>query len=202
MPDTGSEATPWQDARGPGRATGVLNIGMEAADRHADDGHGAETVLIWLGKAGGAADGQLRRSGGDVGALRQCAARPWHRARRQPVRADGPDARALCRRPWHTEGRCDLHPAVLRLRAGAAPHPDGAGTTGRTRRALVVDEGWRSRSLAAEISARIMEQAFWSLDAPVCSAEVPIPYAKHLEEAAIPQVPVIVATAKSLVGRG
>ncbi|MGD9862128.1 MAG: pyruvate dehydrogenase (acetyl-transferring) E1 component subunit alpha [Pseudodonghicola sp.] len=76
---------------------------------------------------------------------------------------------------------------------------------GRTRRALIVDEGWRSGSLAAEISARIMEQAFWSLDAPVgrvCSAEVPIPYAKHLEEAAIPQVPGIVAAAKSLMGRG
>ena len=46
----------------------------------------------------------------------------------------------------------------------------------RTRRALIVDEGWRSGSLAAEISARIMEQAFYELDAPVarlCSAEVP-----------------------------
>ncbi|MGD9862129.1 MAG: acetate--CoA ligase [Pseudodonghicola sp.] len=52
MPDTGSEATPWQDALGPGRATGVLNIGVEAADRHVHDGHGAETALIWLGKAG------------------------------------------------------------------------------------------------------------------------------------------------------
>ncbi|MDP2062983.1 MAG: pyruvate dehydrogenase (acetyl-transferring) E1 component subunit alpha [Phaeovulum sp.] len=74
----------------------------------------------------------------------------------------------------------------------------------RTRRALVVDEGWRSGSLAAEISARIMEQAFWSLDAPVgrvCTAEVPIPYARHLEEAAIPQVAGIVAAARSMLGR-
>ncbi|WP_236638446.1 pyruvate dehydrogenase complex E1 component subunit beta [Mangrovicoccus ximenensis] len=75
----------------------------------------------------------------------------------------------------------------------------------RTRRALIVDEGWRSGSLSAEISARIMEQAFWSLDMPVarvCAAEVPIPYARHLEEAAIPQVPQIVAAARALAGKG
>jgi pyruvate dehydrogenase E1 component beta subunit len=74
----------------------------------------------------------------------------------------------------------------------------------RTRRALIVDEGWRSGSLAAEISARIMEQAFYELDAPVarlCSAEVPIPYAAHLERAAIPQVENIVAYARQLVRR-
>lgn len=75
----------------------------------------------------------------------------------------------------------------------------------RTRRAVVVDEGWRSGSLSAEISARIMEQGFWYLDAPVgrvCSAEVPVPYPKHLEEAALPQVPGIVAAAKAVMGEG
>lgn len=74
----------------------------------------------------------------------------------------------------------------------------------RTRHAVIVDEAWRSGSLAAEISARIMEQAFFSLDAPVaraCSAEVPIPYPHHLEEAALPQVPTIVAAAKQCIGR-
>ena len=74
----------------------------------------------------------------------------------------------------------------------------------RTHRAVIVDEGWRSGSLAAEVSARIMEQAFWELDAPVyrvCSAEVPIPYPKHLEDAALPQVPTIVAAAKAVLGR-
>jgi pyruvate dehydrogenase E1 component beta subunit len=71
----------------------------------------------------------------------------------------------------------------------------------KTRRAVVVDEGWRSGSLAAEVSARIMEQAFYDLDAPVarvCSEEVPIPYPKHLEEAALPQAPKIVAAVKAL----
>ena len=70
----------------------------------------------------------------------------------------------------------------------------------RTHRAVIVDEGWRSGSISAEISARIMENVFYDLDAPVervCSAEVPLPYAKHLEEAALPQAETIV----ELVGR-
>jgi len=74
----------------------------------------------------------------------------------------------------------------------------------RTHRAVVVDEGWRSGGLSAEIAAEIQEQAFYELDAPVarvCSAEVPIPYAHHLEEAAIPQVPDIVDAAKRVVSR-
>jgi pyruvate/2-oxoglutarate/acetoin dehydrogenase E1 component len=73
----------------------------------------------------------------------------------------------------------------------------------KTRRAVIVDEGWRSGSLSAEISARIMEGAFWELDAPVgrvCSAEVPIPYPHHLEEAALPQPEAIVAAAKATLG--
>ena len=73
----------------------------------------------------------------------------------------------------------------------------------KTRRAVIVDEGWRSGSLSAEISARIMEGAFWELDAPVgrvCSAEVPIPYPHHLEEAALPQAAAIVAAAKAALG--
>lgn len=74
----------------------------------------------------------------------------------------------------------------------------------RTRRAVVIDEAWRSGSLAAEIVARIMENAFYELDAPVarvCSAEVPVPYARHMELAALPQVENIVAAARELMGR-
>jgi pyruvate dehydrogenase E1 component beta subunit len=69
---------------------------------------------------------------------------------------------------------------------------------------VVIDEGWRSGSLAAEVSARIMEAAFFELDAAVarvCSAEVPIPYARHLEQAALPQTATIVAAAKATLGR-
>jgi pyruvate dehydrogenase E1 component beta subunit len=72
----------------------------------------------------------------------------------------------------------------------------------KTHRAVIVDEAWRSGSLSAEIAARIMEQSFYDLDAPVarvCGAEVPIPYPKHLEEAALPQPETIAAAATSLV---
>jgi len=72
----------------------------------------------------------------------------------------------------------------------------------KTHRALVVDEGWRTGSLAAEVSALIMEGAFFSLDVPVareCSAEVPIPYARHLETAATPQVAGIVTAVHGLL---
>jgi 2-oxoisovalerate dehydrogenase E1 component len=74
----------------------------------------------------------------------------------------------------------------------------------KTRRAVIVDEGWKSGSLSAEIGMRIVEQAFFDLDAPiarVCSAETPIPYARHLEAAAIPQVETIVAAARGLFGK-
>jgi pyruvate dehydrogenase E1 component beta subunit len=73
----------------------------------------------------------------------------------------------------------------------------------RTHRAVIVDEGWRTGSLSAEVSARITEQAFYELDAPVarvCSAEVPMPYPRHLEEAALPQPDSIMAAAREVVG--
>jgi pyruvate dehydrogenase E1 component beta subunit len=75
-------------------------------------------------------------------------------------------------------------------------------TVRRCHRAVVVDEGWRSGSLAAEISSRISEAAFFDLDAPVarvCTAEVPIPYPKHLEDAALPQPDRICAAVRSLL---
>jgi pyruvate/2-oxoglutarate/acetoin dehydrogenase E1 component len=72
----------------------------------------------------------------------------------------------------------------------------------KTRRAIVVDEGWRSGGISAEILARIAESAFYDLDAPVarvCSAEVPIPYPKHLEDAAVPQPAAIVDAVRALM---
>ncbi|PWI34144.1 pyruvate dehydrogenase (acetyl-transferring) E1 component subunit alpha [Vibrio albus] len=70
----------------------------------------------------------------------------------------------------------------------------------KTHHAVIIDEGWYTGSLAGEISAIIMEQAFWQLDAPVarvCTEEVPIPYPQHLEQAAIPQSDKIVHAAKA-----
>jgi pyruvate dehydrogenase E1 component beta subunit len=72
----------------------------------------------------------------------------------------------------------------------------------RTHRAVLVEEEWRSGSLSAEVAARITEEAFYDLDAPVrrlCAVEAPIPYARHLEEAAVPQVGTIVAAVREVV---
>lgn len=93
---------------------------------------------------------------------------------------------------------------VLDLRV-LRPLDDAAilATVAKTHRAVIVDEGWRSGSLSAEISARITEKAFYDLDAPVgrvCRAEVPIPYAHHLEQAALPSAEGVVAAAREAVG--
>ena len=76
------------------------------------------------------------------------------------------------------------------------------GSVARTHRAVIVDEGWRSGGISAEISARITENIFYELDAPVeriCSAEVPMPYARHMEQAALPQADTILAAVKKMV---
>jgi len=75
----------------------------------------------------------------------------------------------------------------------------------RTRRVVIVDEGWRAGSLSAEVGMRLVEEAFFVLDAPiarVCSREVPVPYAAHLEQAALPQPETIAAAARALVRPG
>jgi pyruvate dehydrogenase E1 component beta subunit len=71
----------------------------------------------------------------------------------------------------------------------------------KTHRVLIVEEAWRSVSISSEVSARIMEKCFYELDAPVqrlCGEEVPIPYAKHLEDASIPQKEQIVSVVKKI----
>jgi pyruvate dehydrogenase E1 component beta subunit len=75
----------------------------------------------------------------------------------------------------------------------------------RTHRAVLVDEGWRSGSLSAEVAARIGERVFYDLDAPVervCAAEVPMPYAKQMEDAALPQVADVVEAVRRVVAVG
>jgi pyruvate dehydrogenase E1 component beta subunit len=72
----------------------------------------------------------------------------------------------------------------------------------KTRRCVIVDEGWRSGSISAEIGMRIAEEIFFELDAPlrrVCGREVPMPYAPHLEDACLPQPSTIAAAARELV---
>lgn len=98
----------------------------------------------------------------------------------------------------------DIDAEVLDLRT-LRPLDDAAilATVAKTHRAVVVDEGWRSGSISAEVSARITETAFFDLDAPVgrvCSAEVPTPYARHLELAALPSVGRVVDAVRKAVG--
>lgn len=81
--------------------------------------------------------------------------------------------------------------------------PTILASVAKTHKAVIVDEGWRTGSFAAEISAQIMEGGFYELDGPVarvCSAEVPIPYPKHLEDAALPNVAAIVETVHTMLG--
>jgi pyruvate/2-oxoglutarate/acetoin dehydrogenase E1 component len=96
-----------------------------------------------------------------------------------------------------------VHAEVIDLRTLRPLDMDTVLTSVRkTRRVVVVDEGWRSGSLAAEILARIAETAFYDLDAPVsrvCSEEVPMPYPKHLEDAALPQPGTIIEAVRAIV---
>ena len=129
----------------------------------------------------------VRRSGTDVtvvtyGGSLWKALEAAQRLAEEGVEAEVVDLRAL--RPLDT-------PTVL-------------ASVAKTHRALVVDEGWRTGSLAAEISAQIMEGAFYDLDGPVarvCSAEVPLPYAKHLEDAALPQASTIAEAIRAMLKR-
>jgi pyruvate dehydrogenase E1 component beta subunit len=82
--------------------------------------------------------------------------------------------------------------------------PTVVASVRRTRRVVIVDEGWKSGSISAEIAARLAEDALYELDAPVqrvCSREVPVPYAAHMEEATLPSVERVVAAVRAVVPR-
>ena len=126
----------------------------------------------------------VRRAGGDVSLITYGGTLPAVLEAAGQLAADGIEADVLDLRTLRPLDE----PAIL-------------ASVARTHRAVVVDEGWRSGSLSAEVSARITEHAFFELDAPVgrvCSAEVPIPYSKHLELAALPSVERIVAAAREV----
>jgi len=72
----------------------------------------------------------------------------------------------------------------------------------KTNRAVVVEEGWKSFGVGSEVSARIYEQAFDFVDAPVrrvAQKEVPLPYNRTLEQSALPQVADVVAAVKEVL---
>ncbi|MEW6703671.1 MAG: alpha-ketoacid dehydrogenase subunit beta [Pseudomonadota bacterium] len=129
----------------------------------------------------------VRRPGRDLSLITYGGSLPRCLAAAEALAADGIEAEVLDLR--------SLRPLDV---------PAIVASVRRTKRALIVDEGWKTCSLAAELMALIVEQAFYELDAPlarVCSAEVPIPYAKHLEDAALPSVARIVQAAHEVTAR-
>ena len=76
------------------------------------------------------------------------------------------------------------------------------GSFRRTNRAVIVEEGWRSFGVGAEVSARIYEEAFDHVDAPivrVAQKEVPLPYNRELEQAALPQLADVIAAVRQVL---
>ena len=74
----------------------------------------------------------------------------------------------------------------------------------KTGRLVTVEEGWQQSGVGAEIAARVMEQAFDYLDAPVARVtgkDVPMPYAANLEKLALPSVAEVVEAAKAVCYR-
>ena len=72
----------------------------------------------------------------------------------------------------------------------------------KTNRAVIAEEGWKSFGVGAEISARIYQEAFDYVDAPiqrVAQKEVPLPYNRHLEQLALPQVEDIVQAVREVL---
>jgi pyruvate dehydrogenase E1 component beta subunit len=129
----------------------------------------------------------VRRDGKDVTLITYGGSLPKTLAAAEQVAAEGIEAEVVDLRSLRP---LDM-PTVLR-------------SVSKTHRAVIVDEGWRTCSLAAEISAGIMEGAFYELDAPVarvCTAEVPLPYAGQLEDAALPQTARIVATVQEMMAQ-
>ncbi len=72
----------------------------------------------------------------------------------------------------------------------------------KTNRAVIVEEGWRSYGVGAEVASRIYEEAFDYVDAPirrVAQKEVPSPYNRTLEQMALPQVADVIAAVKEVL---
>ena len=126
----------------------------------------------------------VRRAGGDVSILTYGGSLPKALQAADMLAADGIDAEVVDLRVLRPLDREAISDSVR-----------------RTHRVVVVDEGWRTGSLAGEVIAGIAEDCLYDLDAPprrVCTEEVPIPYAKHLEDAALPQPDKIVAAVREV----
>lgn len=128
---------------------------------------------------------RVRREGSDVALITYGGSLPKALAAAEQLASEGIEAEVV-----------DLR--VLRPLDTAAIE----AAVAKCHRAVVIDENWKSGGLGAEVLARIAEHAFYELDAPplrVATTEVPIPYARHLEQAALPQPESIVSAVKGLL---
>jgi pyruvate dehydrogenase E1 component beta subunit len=131
------------------------------------------------------AQAKVRRPGGDVTLVTYGNSLPKCLAAAERLARDGVDAEVVDLRM--------LRPLDM---------PTVVASVARTRRVVIVDVGWKSGSISAEIAARLAEDSLYELDAPikrVCSREVPVPYAAHLEEEALPSVAGVVDAVRSIV---
>ena len=93
---------------------------------------------------------------------------------------------------------------TLPVDAPAAPVPNKPDAASDPNRIVTVEQGWPVCSIASEISAAVVDEAFDYLDAPVkrvAGKDVPLPYAANLERLAVPQVEDIVAAAREVAYR-
>ncbi|MFQ5882353.1 MAG: alpha-ketoacid dehydrogenase subunit beta [Candidatus Methylomirabilales bacterium] len=140
-----------------------------------------EEYLIPLGKA------EVKREGTDITLVAYSrmvlvALEAADRLSQEGIRAEVVDLRSL--HPLDME-------AVLR-------------SVKKTNRAITIEEAWRSYGIGAEVASRIQEEAFDDLDAPiqrVAAVEVPMPYAKNLEQAAVPDAQRVIEAGKRLLVR-
>lgn len=128
----------------------------------------------------------LRRRGDDVTVVSHGAALHTSLEAAESLAADGIEVEVIDLRTLRPLDRATILTSVT-----------------RTGRLLVAEDGWRTGGIGAEIAATVAEHAFWDLDAPVRrlgAAEVPIPYAAHLEQEALVGVEDVVAEVRGLLG--
>ena len=138
-----------------------------------------EEYLIPIGKS------KVQRPGEDVTIVTYCKGLELSMKAAEELAKDGIDVEIIDLR---TLRPLDMEPVLESFK--------------KTNRAVVVEEGWKSYGVGAEITSRIYEEAFDYVDAPilrVAQKEVPLPYNRTLEQSALPQVPDIVSAVKEVL---
>ena len=159
----------------------VIFFESELMYGHSFDVPVLEDYTVPIGKA------RIARAGSDVTIVAFSIAVGWALKAADALAAEGISAEVIDLR--------SIRPLDL---------PTVVGSVRKTNRCVTVEESWLSCGIGAELSARIMEQAFDELDAPVNrvgGADVPMPYAANLEKLAVPDAAAIIAAAKAVCYR-